>query len=150
MAPLLLEYGPPGLDLQRILRVVIIHDLVEIDAGDTYCYDEAGNRDKAEREQRAADRIFGLLPDDQRAEFRGLWEEFEAMETPEARFAAALDRLQPLLHNYHTGGRKWREHGIRKSQVIARNRHIADGAPALWRYAKKMIDDAVAQGMLAP
>ena len=151
MAGLLVEYAAePTLDLMRVMRMVIVHDLVEIDAGDTYCYDVEGNRDKAEREQRAAERIFGLLPPDQGKETRTLWDEFESQETPEAKYAAALDRLQPLLHNYYTGGRKWQEHGVRRPQVIERNRHIADGAPQLWEYARQLIDDAVARGMLEP
>jgi len=130
--------------------MVLVHDIVEIDAGDTYCYDDAGARDKPEREQRAADRLFGLLPADTGRHLRGLWEEFEARVTPEARYAAALDRLQPLLHNHGTQGRAWQEHGVRATQVRDRNRHIAEGAPVLWEFAARLIDDAVARGYLAP
>jgi putative hydrolase of HD superfamily len=149
MAMLLVEHAAADVDLARVMRMVLIHDLVEIDAGDTFCYDEEGAKDKAEREQAAADRIFGMLPGDQAAEFRALWDEFEARETADAKFAASLDRLQPLLHNYHTQGAAWRRHGIVRSQVIARNRHIAEGAPALWDYARRLIDDAVARCYLA-
>jgi putative hydrolase of HD superfamily len=130
--------------------MVLVHDLVEIDAGDTYCYDAEGIRDQAEREARAADRIFGLLPADQAGEMRDLWEEFEARITPEAGFAAALDRFQPLLHNYLTDGEMWRKHGIGRNQVIERNSPIADGAPRLWAEALARIDDAVKLGILGP
>ena len=149
MALLLAEYAAGDIDLSRVVRMVLIHDLVEIDAGDTFCYDEEGAKDKAEREQAAADRIFAVLPDDQAVELRALWDEFEARETADAKFAASLDRLQPLLHNYHTQGAAWRRHGIVRSQVVARNQHIAEGAPALWDYARLLIDDAVARGYLA-
>ena len=150
MAVLLAEYAAgPQIDLARVIRMLLVHDLVEIDAGDTFHYDEAGNQDKPQREQAAADRLFGLLPADQGAELRGLWEEFEARRTPEARYAAALDRLQPNLLNLHTQGKLWREHGITSRQVIARNRHMAEGAPELWRYAESRIREAVAKGHLA-
>ncbi len=151
MAVLLGEYAAaPGLDLFRVVKLVLAHDLVEIDAGDTYCYDTSANSDKAARETRAADRLFTILPADQGRELRRLWDEFEARQTPEARFAAALDRLQPLLHNYLTQGRSWREHGVRKQQVLERNQLIADGAPELWAYAREIIEDAVAKGYLEP
>ncbi len=130
--------------------MVLVHDLVEIDAGDTYCYDEAGHKDKTQRETAAARRIFNLLPPDQAAEIRALWDEFETSETPESRFANALDRLQPLIHNVFTKGRMWKKHGIVKSQVIDRNRKIADGAPDLWEFARGLIEKAVDDGHLAP
>lgn len=149
MAILLVEHAQqPQLDLLRVLKMVLIHDLVEIDAGDTFAYDEAGARDKAERETAAAARIFGLLPSDQAAELRALWEEFEARQTPEAKYAAALDRFQPMLHNRRTQGKAWQEHGITADQVITRNRHMAEGAPALWDYARQFVADAVAKGYL--
>ena len=151
MAVLLGEYAAaPELDLFRVVKLVLAHDLVEIDAGDTYCYDTSANSDKAARETRAADRLFTILPADQGRELRRLWDEFEARQTPEARFAAALDRLQPLLHNYLTQGRSWREHGVRKQQVLERNQLIADGAPELWAYAREIIEDAAAKGYLEP
>lgn len=150
MALILAEYSPQPVDILRTLKMLLVHDIVEIDAGDTYIYDTAGHEDKAEREQAAAQRIFGLLPPDQHQELSMLWHEFEARATPEARFAAALDRLMPLLHNIHTEGRSWREHGIHAGQVLARNAHIADSAPALWDYAQQLIHDAVARGILAP
>ena len=148
MALVLAEQADPGVDIARVAMMVLVHDLVEIDAGDTFCYDDAGNAGKAVREAAAADRIFGLLPEDQSARLRGLWEEFEARQTPEARFAAALDRLMPLMHNYYSGGKTWREHGVIASKVRERNRHIADGSPALWALAQSLIGDAVKKGYL--
>jgi putative hydrolase of HD superfamily len=136
------------LDVLRVLKMVILHDLVEIDAGDTFAYDTARMADQYEREARAARRIFGLLPDDQAGEFRTLWEEFETRATPEARFAAAVDRFQPMLLNCLTEGTAWRQHGITCDRVLARNAHVADGAEPLWIYARRMIDDAVARGHL--
>ncbi len=140
--------GKTDLDLSRALRMMLIHDLVEIDAGDTYCYDARGRLDQAEREIAAAERIFGMLPEDQAADLRRLWEEFEARKTPEARFAHALDRFQAFMHNYVTEGEVWRRHGIRRGQVEARMQPVADGAPVLWVYVRTLIDDAVAKGYL--
>jgi putative hydrolase of HD superfamily len=137
------------LDVLRVLKMVILHDLVEIDAGDTFAYDTARMSDQHAREALAADRIFGLLPDDQCVEFRALWDEFEARETPEAKFAAAVDRFQPMLLNCLTEGAAWRKHGVTSDRVIARNQHIAAGSTPLWEYAARMIDDAVTTGNLA-
>lgn len=150
MAIVLAEHSNQPIDTLRTCKMLLVHDVVEIDAGDTYIYDTAGNETKAAREQDAARRIFGLLPPDQRQEVYALWQEFEARQTPEARFAAALDRLMPLLHNVHTQGRSWQEHGIHAGQVFARNSHIADGSEALWEYAQALIQDAVARHILAP
>ena len=151
MALVLGEYAKDGpIDMLHVIRMVLIHDLVEIDAGDTYCYDSTGYMDKAERETAAAERIFNLLPPDQAGEFRALWDEFELGQSAEAQFANALDRLQPLMHNVFTDGRMWKKHGIRKSQVVKRNRKINDGAPELWTFARDLIDTAVGRGQLAP
>jgi putative hydrolase of HD superfamily len=150
MAVLLAEHAPDGLDILRTVKMLLIHDLVEIDCGDTFCYDTAGMVGKHEREAEAANRIFGMLPQDQRDELLALWEEFEDRETPESRYANALDRLQPMLHNYVTNGGAWREHGVTADRVLRRNRIIKDGAPALWEYARSMIADAVRQGFLDP
>lgn len=150
MAILLKEYAADeSVDLAKVLKMVLIHDVVEIDAGDTFAYDTEGEKDKAERETAAAERLFGMLPADQAVELRDLWEEFEARQTGESRFAAALDRLQPILHNYQTQGKAWRQHGISVDQVIARNRHMAEGAPRLWAFTESLIEDAVKQGYLA-
>ena len=148
MAILLVEHAAEEVDMMKVLEMLLIHDVVEIDAGDTFAYDEVGNRDKDEREQQAADRLFGLLPEDQATAYRALWDEFEERQSPEARYAAALDRLQPLLLNFHTEGAAWQKHGIKKAQVMARNEHIGEGAPALWAYAQKLIDQAVAKGYM--
>lgn len=148
MALVLAEHADAEVDTLRVLKMLLVHDIVEIDAGDTFIYDTAGNDTKAEREQVAARRIFGLLPSDQSAELQELWQEFEARETPEAKFTAALDRLMPLLHNYHTEGGSWREHGISKAQVLRLNTHIADGSETLWKYAEVLIHDAAAKGYL--
>jgi putative hydrolase of HD superfamily len=149
MALLLFEYSKDkNIDICRVVKMILIHDLVEIDAGDTYCYDPEAVNDQTEREEKAADRIFNILPGDQAKELRALWNEFERGNTPESRFAAALDRLQPLLHNYNTEGFMWKKHNIKKTQVITRNRRIEEGAPVLWKYASALIDDAVNRGYL--
>jgi len=150
MVFLLSEYtGTRHLDVCRVLKMVLVHDLVEIDAGDTFCYDNKAAEGKVERERTAASRVFGMLPPDQASVFTELWEEFEARQTPESRYAAALDRLQPLLHNYNTQGAAWRKHGVTADKVLERNRHIAEGAPELWTFAESLIKDAVEKGYLA-
>lgn len=139
----------PQLDVLRVLRMLILHDLVEIDAGDTFAYDTKGMADQHAREAVAADRIFGLLPPDQAREFRALWDEFEARQTPESKFAAAVDRFQPMLLNSRTEGAAWRKHGVTRDRVLARNSYIAEGSVALWEYARQMIEETVAAGHLA-
>lgn len=149
MAMLLSEHAADkNLDLFKVMKMVLIHDLVEIDAGDTYVYDEKANEDKAEREQKAADRIFSILPEDQAREIRALWEEFEERTTAEARFAAALDRFQPLLHNYKTKGRSWKEHGVTKDQVMKRKESIKSGSKILGECAERLINESVEKGYL--
>lgn len=151
MALLLSEHSDAErLDALRVLAMLLVHDVVEIDAGDTFCYDEAGMADKTVREGAAAERLFGLLPADQAAWFRALWEEFEAGETTEARFANALDRLQPMLHNYYTDGQSWNEYGVTHAMVIERNAPIASGSQALWDRIRAMVDDALSRGILKP
>jgi putative hydrolase of HD superfamily len=150
MALVLHRYAEGNPDLLRTLKMLIIHDLVEIDAGDTFAYDAAAHSDKLEREERAAKRLFGLLPEAQADEMYRLWLEFEKRETPEAKFAAALDRLQPILTNYFTEGATWREHGVTSGQVFERNRVVGESSPALWELAKRLIDDAVTKGYLKP
>lgn len=140
----------PGLDLLRVLKMLVVHDLVEIDAGDTFAYDEAAKRDQQKREERAAERIFALLPAEQAAELRALWDEFEARQSAEAQFALALDRLQPMLLNYANGGPGWQEHNVTARQVRAVNACMEAGSPALWRYAQGLVADAVSGGFLAP
>jgi putative hydrolase of HD superfamily len=139
----------PRLDVLRVLKMLIVHDLVEIDAGDTFAYDTASASQQPEREGRAAERIFGLLPDDQARELRALWDEFEARQTPEAIFAAAVDRFQPMLLNARTDGHSWREHDVSASQVMARGTTIREASASLWEYVVNMIRDAVSGGHLA-
>ncbi len=148
MALVLAEYAPRGLDVGRTVAMLLLHDLVEIDAGDTYIYDAEARKRQAEAERVAADRIFSLLPTDQAEDLRALWEEFETRETAESTFAAALDRLQPLLLNFHTEGQAWQAHGVRKDQVLAVNASIADGAPELWEFARGLIEEAARRGYL--
>lgn len=150
MVLLLAEHSNHPIDCLKVLKMVLIHDLVEIDAGDTYAYDETGNQDKGEREMAAADRIFGLLPPDQGTEFRNLWDEFEEAQTADARFANAVDRMQPLLHNCLTDGESWQQHAVVRSQVIKRCQPIEDGSTELWAHMLERIDEAVAKGQLAP
>ncbi|MBW2636733.1 MAG: HD domain-containing protein [Deltaproteobacteria bacterium] len=149
LAILFSEYARESdIDILRVIKMALIHDLVEIDAGDTYCYDEKGAMDQSDREERGAKRIFGILPHDQAEEFLALWREFEEGKTAEASFAAALDRVQPLINNYNTGGEMWREHGIKSDQVVRRNSAVNKGAPVLWEYTSQLIDDAVRRGIL--
>lgn len=151
MAIVLAEYAPDSdVDVLHVIKMLLIHDLVEIDAGDTFCYDVQGNQNKAVREAQAATRLFGLLPEEQGAELRVLWEEFEAQETAAARFAAALDRLQPLLHNQQTRGGTWRIHGITHDQVLRRVHPIEAGAPTLWPFVQQVLEECIAAGYLEP
>jgi putative hydrolases of HD superfamily len=151
MAQALAEHAPPGTDIGRVTAMLLVHDLVEIDAGDLFAYAGAAQQARQEQAERAAaDRIFALLPPDQTGRLRGLWDEFEERRTPEARFARALDRLQPMLANLQTGGGTWREHGITADQVLAKVRLIEDGSPALGRYATDLVTRAVRDGLLAP
>lgn len=144
----LAEYSNEPIDVLKTVKMVLVHDIVEIDAGDTYCYDAAGNSTKADREKDAADRIFALLPAEQEKEFRGLWEEFEAGKTAEAKFSAAMDRVQPLLLNLHRDGISWKEHGIRFEQVEKRASRIAEGSEVLHSYIMDKLADARDRGIL--
>lgn len=148
MVFLLKEYANEPFDVFRAMMMALIHDVVEIDAGDTYAYDADGLLTQKERETRAADRLYGLLPDDQRDALRALFEEFEANETPEAHFAHAMDNLQPLLLNHSNGGADWREHDICVTQVIKRQSATALGSTPLWEYTRTLIEENVARGNL--
>ncbi len=149
MTLLLSEYcNDTDLNMIKIIKMVLIHDLIEIYAGDTFCYDYEAGKDKKERELAAADRIFSFLPTDQALDFRITWDEFEETQTPEARFAAAMDRLQPLLLNFNTEGESWRTHGVTRSQVIERNKHIENSSASLWKFASWLIDESVKRGYL--
>ena len=148
MAFVLADYANEKIDVAKTMKMVLLHDVIEIDAGDTYAYDTEANKTKEEREQKAADRIFGLLPDAQAKEYRSLWDEFEAMETAEAKFANVLDKVQPLLLNDASGGKSWAEHGVKKSQVMARTARVHEGSELLWEYAKALIEKNTAEGKL--
>jgi putative hydrolase of HD superfamily len=151
MAHVLAEHAPPGTDLGRVTAMVLVHDLVEIDAGDLFLYADAEQQARQEiAERAAADRIFALLPADQAAALRQLWDEFMARQSPEARFARALDRLQPMLENLSAGGGTWRRYGITADQVLAKVRLIEDGSDSLGALARTLVRDAVAAGILAP
>ncbi len=146
MAFLLADYANEKIDVLKTVKMVLLHDVVEIDAGDTYAYDTTGNQTKRFREEKAADRIYGMLPEEQKQECRALWEEFERGETPEAKFANTLDKVQPVLLNDASGGISWREHGIEKSQIMERNAHTQEGSGALWEYAHRLIEENAAKG----
>ena len=145
MAVLLKEYANEEVNLEKVIPMVLIHDLVEIDAGDTYA-DRAGLATQRDRETKAADRIFGMLPEDQGRRFRNLWEEFEAYETAEAKFAHVLDNCQPLILNDASGGKSWKEHTVHKSQIYKRNEHTAEGSREIWEYMKQLIDKHIQLG----
>lgn len=148
MAVLLSEYASKDLDVLKVVKMVLIHDLVEIEAGDTFCYDEKANQDKEAREQRAAEKLFRVLPSDQAQELWELWREFEEVRSIEARFAACMDRLQPLLLNHNTNGHTWRKPGVTSEKVLKRNEILKHVAPPLWEYAKKIIEESVQKGLL--
>ena len=143
------EYADCPVDVMHVIEMVTVHDLVEIDAGDTFAYDAPGLATKIDRELAAAGRIFGLLPDDQRQYVRGLWEEFEAQDTPESRFANAIDRLQPFLLNAHAGGGSWRTHNLTRDQIMNRMAPIESAMPALWPLVVQVIDSFCAAGLIA-
>jgi putative hydrolases of HD superfamily len=142
------EYGPAGTDWMRVMEMVAVHDLVEIDAGDVSAYDVDGLVAKAQREQAAADRIFGLLPADQRSYFRQLWDEFEAHTSPEARFANALDRLQPLIQNAHASGGSWRGQTLLRAQILRRMAPIETSLPDVWPHVLEVVESFCAAGVL--
>ncbi|NBD24572.1 HD domain-containing protein [Paenibacillus glycinis] len=151
MALLLQEHAAESaLDIGKVVHMLLIHDVVEIDAGDTFAYDVQGHADKWERETAAAKRIFGLLPADQQAAWTDLWLEFEAGRTPEARYAAAMDRLHPVLHNFYTEGKAWRAHGVRVDAVRKRLAVVAEAAPALGPFVAGLLEEAVEKGYLLP
>lgn len=146
MAILLKEHADAEVDLLKVITMLLIHDLVEIDAGDTYAYDPEANTTKRDREVRAADRIFGLLPEDQGRYFRELWDEFEEYETADAQYAHLLDNFQPLLLNDASGGKSWREHDVRKEQIYKRNEKINQSSERVWECMKKLVDKNIELG----
>lgn len=137
MIILLSEYANEEIDVLRTVTMALLHDVIEIDAGDTYAYDESAKADQKERELIAAERIFNLLPEDQAIKMREIWDEFEAQETKEAKFARTMDHIQPLILNALSEGKSWKEHGVRASQILKRNQKTADGSNVLWDFARK-------------
>ena len=148
MAYLLREYANTEVDITRIMLMILIHDVVEIDAGDTYAYDPIGKKSQKERELQAADRLFNMLPEDQAAEFRALWDEFEEYETPEARFAHTMDNFQPMMLNDSNGGSDWISHGIARQQVEERNEKTGTGSEEIWAFMQTVIAKNVEKGSL--
>jgi putative hydrolase of HD superfamily len=144
----LAPHAPAGADAARAVAMLLVHDVVEVRAGDTFAYDDAATAGQHDRESRAADELFGMLPPAQAAEFRALWDEFEAGETPTARYANALDRLQPMMQNDANAGGTWREHGVRRSAVAARAEPVAAGLPCVWQALVGMIDAHCAAGAI--
>ncbi len=149
-AMVLVDYSNVAIDLSRVMRLLLMHDIVEIDAGDTFAFDMTGKASQAARENVAATRLFGLLPIPQRDEFLDLWAEFESNETPEAKFATALDRLLPVLQNFANQGGTWRAHGLHRGQVNQRLSPIGDGAAEVWAYVEEILDQAQMLGYIAP
>ncbi len=150
MAMLLEEYSAEKVDVNRCIKIALVHDLVEVYAGDTYAYDAKGNEDKLERELAAADKLFGLLEPEQAAYFRGLWDEFEAKETPEAKYANAIDRIQPLMLNYLTDGQTWQANQVHSGQIYKRMDIIRTATPELWKIVEGIIKTSVEKGILLP
>lgn len=150
LALILAEYANEPLDVLRVVKMLLVHDIVEIDAGDTFAYDAVAKLEQARREQAAATRLFGLLPTDQATDLRALWDEFEAHTTPEAKFAHTVDRVMPFLHNFHGNGGTWRYHDVAYEQVLARMAPIRAGSEQLWTLVEEMLASAVADGLLPP
>lgn len=151
MAILLSEYmEEKNINMLRVIKMALIHDLVEIYAGDTFCYDEKANEDKAEREKSSADKLFNILPSDQAEEIYSLWREFEEMKTPEACFAACLDRIQPFILNCNTNGHTWKKPGVTSEKVLKRNKILEKNMPELWEYVNEAIEECISKGYLRP
>ncbi len=148
MAILMEEHANAPVDICRVMKMLLIHDVVEIDAGDTFVYDTAASQEQVEKEIRAAERLFGMLPSDQEQELLALWHEFEAAQTDDAKYAKALDRLIPMLLNYHNNGQSWKEHGVSREQVLTINKRIEFGSVTLWDKAKELIEEATEKGWL--
>ncbi len=148
MAMILEEYTNEKVDVCKVIKMLLTHDLVEIFAGDTFCYDKAGNEDKKERENLAAEKIFGMLDEDKGKEVRALWDEFEEMKTPEALFAASMDRLQPMLNNYHNNGGTWRKFNVAKEDIYKRIAPVKKSSDDLWDFVEYMIEDASKKGLI--
>lgn len=150
LAMILEEYSAEKIDIERVLKIALVHDLIEVYAGDTFAYDEKGNEDKHEREVKAADKLFGMLDSVQGAEIRALWDEFEAMETAESRYANAIDRIQPLILNYMTNGHTWKQGDVHSTQIYKRMDIIRTATPELWHIVEGIINTSIEIGILKP
>lgn len=148
MAVLMQEHANTPIDIARVMKMLLIHDVVEIDAGDTFVYDVAASKEQEEKELIAAERLFGMLPSDQGDELFSLWKEFEAAQSDDAKYAKALDRLIPMLLNYHNDGQSWKEHGVTREQALTINKRIEFGSVTLWDKAKELIEEATEKGWL--
>lgn len=148
MVMMLAEHTDEPVDVFKAVKMALIHDIVEVDVGDIFIYDQGRMADKEAMEKEAAKRLFGMLPQDQAEEYRTLWEEFEARETPEARYAAAIDRLQPVLHNYYTHGKAWNAHGVKAENVLKVNSRIGNSSTELWGFAREIIEQSIQKGYL--
>ena len=149
MAIVLAGHANEPIDLEKVMKMVLIHDIVEIDSGDVFAYDTTKSHDNFDEELKAARRIFGILPEEQAEEFINLWIEFEEMKTPESKFARALDRLEPLLQNASNNGGTWREFDVKYDKVIEKKKAIKDGSEELWKFAENLIDESVEKGILS-
>ncbi|CAI2296561.1 HD domain-containing protein [Vibrio parahaemolyticus] len=148
MAVLMEEHANAPVDIYRVMKMLLIHDVVEIDAGDTFVYDTAATKEQAEKEIKAAERLFGMLPTDQGQELLALWQEFEAAQSDDAKYAKALDRLIPMLLNYHNNGQSWEENSVTREQALTINKRIEFGSVTLWDKAKELIEEATEKGWL--
>lgn len=150
LAMILEEYSVQEIDIERVLKIALVHDLIEVYAGDTFAYDEKGNEDKHEREMQAADKLFGVLDPVQGAEMRALWDEFEEMQTAESRYANAIDRIQPLILNYMTNGHTWKQGNVHSAQIYKRMDIIRTATPELWHIVEGIINTSIEIGILKP
>ncbi|EGQ9920469.1 TPA: HD domain-containing protein [Vibrio parahaemolyticus] len=148
MAVLMEEHANAPVDICRVMKMLLIHDVVEIDAGDTFVYDTAASKEQAEKEIKAAERLFGMLPTDQGQELLALWQEFEAAQSDDAKYAKALDRLIPMLLNYHNNGQSWKENSVTREQALTINKRIEFGSVTFWDKAKELIEEATEKGWL--
>ncbi|WP_394243231.1 HD domain-containing protein [Vibrio astriarenae] len=148
MAVLFEEHANEPVDLSRVIKMLLLHDIVEIDAGDTFVYDAVASLEQEQKELECAQRLFGMLPEEQGEELFAIWREFEAAKSADAKYAKALDRIIPMLLNHHNQGQSWKEHGVHKEQVLKVNRRIEDGSQALWDKAQQIVENAVSEGWL--
>ena len=150
LAMLFEEYSTEKVDIERVLKIALVHDLIEVYAGDTFAYDVKGNEDKLQREIESANKLFGILDPGQGAEIRALWDEFEAKETAESKYANAIDRIQPLINNYLTNGHTWKEGDVHAPQIYKRMDIIRTTTPALWPIVEGIINTSIEIGILKP